>query len=146
MAKARPAAGFTLIELVIALAIVAIVTSLAASSYRGHLRRGHRAEAVHALLAAAAEQEKFHLANGRYGDRLDAAAGDDPPGLPVSSRTPGGHYALAVPAATAAEYLLVAPAAGSGGDPSCSSLSIDESGRRSATDARGADSTARCWQ
>jgi type IV pilus assembly protein PilE len=145
MAQARSAAGFTLIELVIALAIVAIVTSLAASSYRGQLRRGHRAEAVQALLAAAAEQEKFHLANGRYGDRLDAAVGDDPPGLPVSSRTPGGHYALAVPAATAAEYLMVATAAGSG-DPACSRLSIDESGRRSASDARGADSTTRCWQ
>lgn len=146
MAKARSAAGFTLIELVIALAIVAIVTSLAASSYRGQLRRGHRAEAVQALLAAAAEQEKFHLANGRYGDRLDASAGEDPPGLPVASRTPGGHYALAVPVATAAEYTVVATAAGGSGDPSCSSLSIDESGRRSATDANDADNTARCWR
>jgi type IV pilus assembly protein PilE len=145
MAKTRATAGFTLIELVIALAIVAIVTSLAASTYRGHLRRGHRAEAVHALLAAAAEQEKFHLANGRYGDRLDGAVGDDPPGLPVASRTPGGHYLLAVPTATAAEFRLVATATG-GGDPACSSLAIDESGRRAATDARGADSTARCWQ
>lgn len=144
MAQARTAAGFTLIELVIALAIVAILASLAASSYRGHLRRGQRAEAVHALLAAAAEQEKFHLANGTYGDRLDAVAGDDPPGLPVASRTPGGHYALTVPAASAAAYFMVATAA-AGGDPDCSQLSIDESGRRSSTDARGRDSTARCW-
>ena len=97
-------------------------------------------------MGGAAEQEKFHLANGFYGDRLDAAAGDDPPGLPVASRTPGGHYALTVPAATAAEYLVVARTAGRGGDPSCSILSIDESGRRSAQDVNGADSTARCWQ
>jgi type IV pilus assembly protein PilE len=146
MAQARPAAGFTLIELVIALAILAITTAIAASSYRNHLRRGHRVEAVHALLSAAAEQEKFHLANGAYGDRLDAAADQEPPGLPVASRTPGGHYALAIPLATATEYRVVATAAGNGGDPSCSSLSIDESGRRSATDAQGADTTARCWQ
>jgi type IV pilus assembly protein PilE len=146
MAQARPAAGFTLIELVIALAILAITTTIAASSYRSYLRRGHRSEAVQALLAAAAEQEKFHLANGHYGNRLDAAAGDDPPGLPVASRTPGGHYALVIPIATAAEYRVVATAAGNGGDPACSSLAIDESGRRSATDARGADTTARCWQ
>jgi type IV pilus assembly protein PilE len=146
MAQARPAAGFTLIELVIALAIVAITTMLAASTYRNHLRRGHRAEAVHALLVAAAEQELFHLAFGRYGDRLDARVGAEPPGLPVASRTPGGHYVLAVPTATAAEFQVVATATGNGGDPGCSSLSIDESGRRTATDARGADSTARCWQ
>ena len=146
MAQARPAAGFTLIELVIALAIVAITTSIAASSYRNYLRRGHRSEAVQALLAAAVEQEKFHLANGHYSDRLDAAAGEEPAGLPVASRTPGGHYLLAVPTATAAEYRLVATATGGGGDTSCSSLSIDESGRRAAADAHGSDSTTRCWQ
>lgn len=146
MAQARPAAGFTLIELVSALAIVAITTAIAASSYRNYLRRGHRSEAVQALLGAAVEQEKFHLANGRYGDRLDAASGEDPPGLPVASRTPGGHYVLAVPMASAAEFRVVATAAGYGGDPACTSLSIDESGRRAATDHGGADSTARCWQ
>jgi type IV pilus assembly protein PilE len=145
MAQARSSAGFTLIELVIALAIVAITTSLAASSYRGYLQRGHRAEAVQALLAAAAEQEKFHLANGRYGDRLDAFAGEDPPGLPVASRTPGGLYVISVPTATAAAYQVFATATEVGGDPACNSLSIDESGRRTATDTRGADSTARCW-
>ncbi len=146
MAQARPTAGFTLIELVAALAIVAITMAIAASSYRNYLRRGHRSEAVQALLGAAVEQEKFHLANGRYGDRLDAGIGEQPPGLPVASRTPGGHYVLAVPTASAAEFRLVATAAGSGGDPSCASLSIDESGRRAATDLRGAASTARCWQ
>ena len=146
MAQARPAAGFTLIELMVALAILAITTAIAASTYRGYLRRGHRSEAVQALLAAAVEQEKFHIANGRYGDRLDAAFGEEPPGLPVASRTPGGHYVLAVPTATGAEYRVIATAASQVTDPACSSLSIDESGRRAATDAGGADSTARCWQ
>ena len=145
MAQARAAAGFTLIELMVALAVVAITTLIATSSYRGHLRRGHRAEAVHALLMAAAEQEKFHLANGRYGDRLDARAGDEPPGLPVSSRTPGGHYAIAVESATTAGYLVIATALNAGADPLCARLSIDESGRRAASDSRGADSAARCW-
>ena len=146
MAKARPTAGFTLIELVVALAIVAITMTIAAASYRSHLRRAHRSEAVQALLGAAVDQEKFHLANGRYGDRLDAAAGEEPPGLPVASRTTGGHYVLAIPNASAVEYRVVASAAGHGGDPACASLSIDESGRRGATEQRGADSTARCWQ
>jgi type IV pilus assembly protein PilE len=145
MAQAHTAAGFTLIEVVIALAIVAITTTIAASTYRNHLRRSHRAQAVHALLITAAEQEKFHLSNGHYGNRLDARAGDDPPGLPVSSVTPGGHYALEVVLATAAEYRVVAAAMNDGADPLCKRLSIDESGRRSASDAHGADTAARCW-
>lgn len=146
MAQAHPAAGFTLIELLMALAILAITTAIAAASYRAQLHRGHRSEAVQALLAVAVEQEKFHLANGRYGERLDASPGEDPPGLPVASRTPGGHYQITVPAATAAEYRVVATASGRGGDPACARFVLDEVGRRSATNASGADSTARCWQ
>ena len=145
MAKARAAAGFTLIEVVIALAVVAITTMIAASTYRNHLRRGHRAQAVQALLMAAAEQEKFHLAHGSYGNRLDAAAGDDPPGLPVASRLPGGHYTLAIELASAAEFRVVATASGTQADPSCRVMSIDESGRRHATDTQGGDSARRCW-
>lgn len=145
MAQAQPAAGFTLIELVIALAIVAITTTIAAASYRSHVVRSHRVEAVHALLAVAAEQEKFHLSHGHYGERLDAAAGEDPPGLPVASRTAGGHYMLAVEAATAAEFRVVATATSDRADPLCRSLSIDESGRRAAKDSLGSDSAPRCW-
>ena len=145
MAQAHPTAGFTLIEVMIALAIVAITTMIAASIYRGHVRRSHRVQAVQALLVAAAEQEKFYLANGRYGDRLDAAVGAEPSGLPVASLTPGGHYRLAIPVASAASYRVVATAADNGADPLCHTLSIDESGRRTATDSRGTDSIARCW-
>jgi type IV pilus assembly protein PilE len=144
MAQAR-AAGFTLIEILIALVIVAITTLLAASTYRKQLQRGHRAQAAQSLLLAAAEQEKFHLAKGTYVSRLDASAGDDPPGLPVASRTPGGHYTIAVTLATAAEFRVVATASGSQSDPACHTMSIDESGRRQATGAGGADSAARCW-
>jgi type IV pilus assembly protein PilE len=145
MAQAPAAAGFTLIEVAIALAVVAITTMIAASTYRNHLRRGHRAQAAQALLMAAAEQEKFHLAHGSYGNRLDAAVGDDPPGLPVASHTPGGHYALTIELATAAEFRVVATAIGSQSDPACQVMSIDESGRRLATNAQGSDSARRCW-
>lgn len=145
MAQARTAAGFTLIELVVALAVVAITTMIAASSYRSQVLRSHRIEAVQALLVAATEQEKFHLSNGTYGDRLDARPGEVPPGIPVASRTPGGHYALSVTLADAASYRVVATAASESADPLCRVLAIDESGRRTANDSRGADTTGRCW-
>lgn len=144
MAQTR-ATGFTLIEVMIALAVVAITTLLATSTYRSHLRRGYRAQAAQVLLLAAAEQEKFHLSYGSYASRLDAAAGDDPPGLPVSSRTPGGHYTIAVALATAAEFRIVATASHNQSDAACLTMSIDESGRRLATGAGGADTAARCW-
>lgn len=144
MARTR-AAGFTLIEVMIALAVVAITTLVASSTFRNHLRRGQRAHAAQALVLAAAEQEKFHLAHGSYGSRLDASAGEDPPGLPIASRTPGGHYTIAVAHATAAEFRIVATASGRHADPACHIMSIDESGRRFASSAAGTDNAARCW-
>ncbi len=145
MAQARSSAGFTLIEVTIALAIVAITTTLAVASYRGHLLRSHRIEAVHALLAAAAEQEKFYLAHGHYGDRLDATAASDPPGLPVSSSTLHSGYLLAIESANASGFRIVAAKTNERADPLCLRMYIDESGRRGATDSGGADSTAKCW-
>ena len=145
MAQTRPTAGFTLIEVAIALAVVAITTTLAMASYRGHLLRGYRVEAVQALLAAAAEQEKFHLAHGHYGDRLDATVGSEPPGLPVASRTPRGRYRLVVEAADASAFRIAAIVANERDDRLCPRMFIDESGRRGAADAAGRDSTLECW-
>ncbi len=148
MAPIARRAGFSLIEAMIALVIIAITSSYALASYRGHLLRGYRLEAVERLLAAAAEQEKFHLAQGRYSDRLDAAPGDDPPGLPVASLTPHRKYRAAVEFADAATFRIVATATAGGGqwqDRDCREFSIDDGGRRLARDAAGNDSTARCW-
>jgi hypothetical protein len=47
--------------------------------------------------------------------------------------------------ADAAAYRVVAERAGAGEDPSCVRLSIDESGRRLASDAADRDTTASCW-
>lgn len=145
MAQTSPASGFTLIEVLMAIAIVGLTTTLAVASYRGHLQRSHRIEAIQALLGIAAEQEKFYLAYGQYAARLDAAPGADPPGLRATSQTPRGRYRLAIEAADAVAYRVVAIAGSDRDDPRCVQIFIDESGRRGASDARGADSTAQCW-
>ena len=145
MAKAT--AGFTLIEILIALVITGITATLAVASYRGTLMRAARSEAIQALLTVAAEQEKFHLSHGTYSSRLDAAPGDEPPGLPVASQTPHRRYRLAIESADASGYLAVAQPKPRHvqDDPQCMRMSIDESGRRRAEDAERRDSTASCW-
>lgn len=148
MAQAVNRAGFTLIETMIVLVILAITASYALSSYRRHVLRSYRLEALQGLLTAAAEQEKFHLTQGHYSDRLDAAAGDDPPGLPVASLTPHRRYRMAVEFADASVFSVVATPDEHGGqvdDAECRRISIDESGRREARDSSGRDSTSRCW-
>ncbi|MBF8293449.1 MAG: Type pilus biosis protein PilE [Steroidobacteraceae bacterium] len=148
MAQIANRTGFSLIEVMVALVIVAITATYALTSYRRYLVRSYRLEAVQGLLAAAAEQEKFYLAHGRYSDRLDSVIGDEPPGLPVASITPHRRYEMAIELADAGVFRLVAlPLAnsGQGDDTECRLFSIDESGRRQAHDSAGNDSTSRCW-
>lgn len=144
---AKAAAGFTLIEVLLALVIAGITASYALASYRASLIRASRTEAIHALLAIAAEQEKFHANRGSYSDRLDSAAGDEPPGLPIASRTLRGRYRLAIEYADSARFTAVARPQAEGGqdDPACARITIDESGRRRAEDRRGRDTTGTCW-
>jgi type IV pilus assembly protein PilE len=63
--------GITLIELMIAVAIVAILASLAYPSYEGYVRKGRRATAQAALQELAARQHQFLLNQRRYARRCD---------------------------------------------------------------------------
>lgn len=132
----------------VVLAIVAITATFALASYRHYLLRSYRIEAAESLLAAAAEQERFHLAHGRFSDRLDARPDDEPPGLRVPSITLRRRYALAIERADASVFRIVATPLENGGqrdDNDCKQFSIEESGLRQSRDSAGNDSTSRCW-
>ena len=73
MKVASRAAGFTLIELMIVLAVVALLTTLAYPSYERHLLRGNRSVGQAFLLDLAQRQEQFLLDRRRYTDALTGA-------------------------------------------------------------------------
>lgn len=59
--------GFTLIELMIAVVVVAILAAIALPSYRSSVVRSNRADAQQALLVAAQNLERFYATNGASG-------------------------------------------------------------------------------
>ena len=103
MAQVANRTGFTLIEVMVALVIVAIAASYAFASYRRYLLRSYRLEAVESLLAASAEQEKFYLAHGLYSDILAD--------LHIPSITPRHHYAMTIEVADASVFCAADSAA-----------------------------------
>ena len=132
-------AGMTLIELMIVVAIVALLASIAVPSYRQYVLRANRTEATTALLQLAAAQEKFYLQNNTYAG--NALIDDAPPaGLGLSATTVGGRYTVAITAATAAAFSATATAAGAqAADSTCATFTINQAGARTAT-------STKCWQ
>ncbi len=53
--------GFTLIELIIAVAIIGILVAIAVPSYQNHLRKGRRAEAMSFLTQVSQRQQQYLL-------------------------------------------------------------------------------------
>lgn len=64
--------GFTLVEVMIVVAIVAILATIALPSYQEHVRRGHRAAAQTEMMEIANRQQQFFLANRMYAATLGA--------------------------------------------------------------------------
>lgn len=146
MAPARRDRAVTLVELLVALAIVGTLAGLAYPAFRLQLLRAHRTEAIELLLRAAAAQERYMLANGRYATTL--ADGDAADGLPMSVYSSGGRYRLALETRPAASFLLrVTPRPGYGQDDDrrCAAFTLRADGFRAAADDEGRDSTRDCW-
>lgn len=128
--------GFTLIELMIAVAIVGMLAAVAVPSYRAYVIKGKRAEAEGALVTFANAMEQWRLQNGTY---LGAATGGGNTGAPAIFSTivpiSGGTatYNLTISAATATTYTLTATPTTAGGQAADGNLSLTSTGTKSCT-------------
>lgn len=141
--------GMTLIELMIVVAIVAILASIAIPSYRNYVLRAQRTDATSALLRIAAAQEKHYLQNNAYTNNLTAAPGDTPPGLGTGTATEHGWYTLSVTAADATGFTAqaVAPAASPQfKDTDCRTFTITSTGVRNAFNSGSTPNKDACWR
>lgn len=138
----RSSRGFTLIELMITVAIVGILSAIAYPSYTEYVRRGHRADARAGLLQAQQWLERAATATGKYPTSLPSAltwSGD-------SSK----RYTIAFAASnTDAAYTLTATPKSPGpqaGDK-CGTYTLSNTGLRGANGKKSGDAgyDPDCW-
>ncbi|QHI96632.1 prepilin-type N-terminal cleavage/methylation domain-containing protein [Xylophilus rhododendri] len=131
--KTRPAHGLGLVELLVAVAILAILASLTLPTYSAYIARVRRASGRTALLQTAQWMERAATATGRYPDPAQI-----PPGL---LRPADGYYQLRVEFHGPTFQLLAEPAGAQAGD-ACGTLGLSQSGARTSSHESNADA---CW-
>ena len=122
----RASAGFTLIELMVVLAIVAILAGVAYPSYIESVKRARRSEARTYLLEAQQFMARFYSANSRY---TTDEAGTTSPALPArlqSVPADAPRYTLSVEAAVSGYTLTATPV----GDDDCGNLTLTHTGAK----------------
>jgi len=83
----RRAAGFGLLELMLALAVLAILLGLAQTTFRQQLMKARRTEAIVGLQGILRSQQAYHVAQGIYGDTFDEIGFSLDGGRRIDART-----------------------------------------------------------
>lgn len=125
--------GFTLIELMIVVAVIGILAAIAVPSYRSYIVRASRVEAQAELLELASLQEKIFLNSNGYAFSVTGAYnGTSAGGLGrTSGTTKDGRYTLSLDITAASPtYVLTATPVAGGTQAADGTLSVSESGRR----------------
>ena len=136
--------GFTLIELMVTIALVGVLTSIALPSFEGLLQRVRRADALVTMLQLQSAQERWRSHGARYGSLTDIGA---------SPLSPAGHYTMQVVSADEDGYEVMATANGSQArDTGCRHLALRMVGANpvyasgpNASVTNAAAVNAKCW-
>lgn len=132
--------GFTLIELMITVVIIAVLAGIAYPSYQSYTIRANRTEGITLLNDAAARQERFFSQNNQYATTTAQL------GM-TSASSRNNLYQLAINRPTTSQYTLTAQPIGSQiQDATCGSLTLDQTGVRGAAGGTVATTVATCWK
>jgi type IV pilus assembly protein PilE len=130
----KRASGFTLIELMIVVAIIAILSAIAYPAYNKYVLRSRRSDAYAALNQDQAIMERCYAQYFSYAPTTGACPA-------IVGTSPEQYYSVVSSNVTATTYTLTATAIGpQAQDTGCATLSLDQAGNKTSTGG-----SANCW-
>ena len=147
--------GFTLVELMIVVVVIAILASVAVPSYTGYVTDARRQGAAQELLTIASRQEQHFMDNKAYATSLTQLGysaqpiGTDDNGAYVGATDASAQYTFAITSTTASTsgviraftVSAIPKASQLSRDTECGTLTLTEAGLRMAGGAQNSD----CW-
>lgn len=145
----KQSSGFSLIELMIALVIVAIIAGLALPAYQDSIVKSRRAEAKAALLDLQNRMERYFIDKNTYQTACITGVGGCTATNSVlgSATTEKGYYQLSIVGASATAYTLkAAPQGAQTKDTKCKTLTLSNTGQKGVEGSPAPTGTpAECW-
>jgi type IV pilus assembly protein PilE len=134
----RRGRGFTLVELVVTIAIIGILVAIAYPSYLRYTLRGNRTDATGTMIQDAQALERCYSQIFSY-----AGCAGAPVGTAVTAQ---GRYNVTVALAPAPYTITAVPnGAPQNADTQCASFTLSGAGVQGATDSSANNTTSTCW-
>jgi type IV pilus assembly protein PilE len=137
MYPGKRSAGFTLMELMIVVAIIGILASVGYPAYTSYITKAKRSDAKSALLKAQIAQEKYRANHTTYGTTLAA--------ISVSSTSADGYYTIAISGTPDATNYTMTAAPGFT-DSDCGTFAVNKDGKTTSSSVQTTTAKVNeCW-
>lgn len=138
--------GFTLVELIVVIAIIAILVAIATPAYYSYVLKSRRADAKVALSEISQRLEGYYADNNKYATDFDQLKLSNSGFVKKNGnyQSKDGWYQLSIEVdSTAQKYTLKAtPQRSQTGDGRCMEFALDSTGKKTIT---GAANVKECW-
>jgi type IV pilus assembly protein PilE len=135
-------AGFSLIELMIVVAIIGILAAIAYPGYDEYVRKSRRAECAAVLTGVANAMERRFSTSSTYDGAWPAA---EPTQCPRDGGAASYNLAFAAGEPTATSFAIEATPAGPQTGDKCGTLTLDNTGLKGLTGAKAGMTVRECW-
>jgi len=134
--------GFTLIEIMITVLIVAVLAAIATAGYTNQVQKSRRTDARNALLDLAGREEKLFTTVNAY-SQIPSDLGYGAAGITFPVNV-GSYYTISATVPNPpVSYVITATAIGTqANDTQCATLSVDQTGAQTST---GGATSSTCW-